>query len=65
MASNSTSLSFASMEVNDDGELESLPLILKDYAPNLDRLPQLLMRLGPQVNGSIANMTMLLTYGSL
>ena len=29
--------------------LESLPLLLKDYVPNLDRLPDFLMRLGPQV----------------
>jgi len=27
-----------------------LPLLLRDYIPNLDKLPSFLMRLGPQVN---------------
>ncbi|KAG8918270.1 DNA mismatch repair protein [Tulasnella sp. 417] len=31
-------------------ELESLPSLLKEYTPNLDRLPQFLMRLGPEVD---------------
>jgi len=30
--------------------VESLPLLLRDYTPNLDKLPSFLMRLGPQVN---------------
>ena len=38
-----------SISINDAGELESLPILLKDYTPNLDRLPQFLMRLGPGV----------------
>ncbi len=40
---------YFSMSINDKGELESLPLLLPDYTPNLDKLPLLLMRLGPQV----------------
>ncbi|KAJ3554935.1 hypothetical protein NM688_g2846 [Phlebia brevispora] len=37
-------------EISDDGLLETLPLLLKGYTPNLDKLPLFLMRLGPQVN---------------
>ena len=36
-------------EITDDGLVESLPLLLKGYVPNLDKLPLFLMRLGPQV----------------
>lgn len=38
-----------SMKINAEGELETLPMLLKDYSPNLDRLPLFLMRLGPEV----------------
>ncbi|KIO17064.1 hypothetical protein M407DRAFT_33278 [Tulasnella calospora MUT 4182] len=42
---------YFSIKVNEKtGELESLPSLLKEYTPNLDRLPQFLMRLGPEVN---------------
>ncbi|KLO16119.1 DNA mismatch repair protein MutL [Schizopora paradoxa] len=41
---------YFSISINDKGELESLPLLLRDYTPNLDKLPLFLMRLGPQVN---------------
>jgi len=40
------------MEVNEKGELVSLPLILKGYLPNLDKLPMFLLRLGTEVNFS-------------
>ncbi|KAF8526511.1 DNA mismatch repair protein MutL [Hysterangium stoloniferum] len=41
---------YFSMSMNAEDELESLPLLLQDYSPNLDKLPLFLMRLGPQVN---------------
>lgn len=37
------------MTINAADEIESLPLLLRDYTPNLDKLPLFLMRLGPQV----------------
>ncbi|KAF9018152.1 hypothetical protein BDZ89DRAFT_1074184 [Hymenopellis radicata] len=33
-----------------NGFVASLPLLLRDYTPNLDKVPSFLMRLGPQVN---------------
>jgi len=41
---------YFSMSISEDGHLESLPMLLKGYIPNLDRLPGFLMRLGPQVD---------------
>lgn len=41
---------YFSFIINEDGQVESLPLLLRDYTPNLDNLPGFLMRLGPQVN---------------
>ncbi|KAG8873304.1 DNA mismatch repair protein [Tulasnella sp. 331] len=43
---------YFAMKINRKGELETLPLLLKGYTPNLDRLPLLLMRLGPEVDWS-------------
>lgn len=40
---------YFSMSISESGMLESIPLLLKEYVPNLDRLPEFLMRLGPQV----------------
>lgn len=40
---------YFSVHVSPDGMVESLPLLLRDYTPNLDKLPSFLMRLGPQV----------------
>ena len=37
------------LAITDEGLVQTLPLILKGYTPNLDKLPLLLMRLGPQV----------------
>ena len=41
---------YFSMSINAEDELESLPLLLRDYTPNLDKLPLFLMRLCPQVS---------------
>jgi hypothetical protein len=40
---------YFSLTIAVDGRVESLPLLLRDYVPNLDKLPSLLMRLGLQV----------------
>lgn len=40
---------YFSMCINDNSELETIPLLLKGYTPNLDKLPLFLMRLGPEV----------------
>ncbi|KAF8907538.1 histidine kinase-like ATPase [Mucidula mucida] len=41
---------YFSLEISPDGFVASLPLLLRDYTPNLDKVPSFLMRLGPQVN---------------
>ena len=41
---------YFSMKINEKGEVESLPLLLRGYIPNLEKLPLFLMRLGPQVS---------------
>ncbi|KAJ7145341.1 histidine kinase-like ATPase, partial [Mycena crocata] len=41
---------YFSFTITPAGLIESLPLLLRDYTPNLDKLPSLLMRLGPQVD---------------
>ncbi|KAF7300657.1 DNA-mis-repair domain-containing protein [Mycena chlorophos] len=41
---------YFSMHITPSGKLESLPLLLREYTPNLDKLPALLMRLGPLVD---------------
>jgi len=38
------------MEVSEEGNLLSLPLVLKGYLPNLDKLPLFLLRLGTEVD---------------
>ena len=38
-----------SLEINDEGELVSIPLLLKGYMPCLGKLPAFLLRLGPNV----------------
>ena len=40
---------YFSLVIDEKGCIQSLPLLLKNYTPNLDRLPLFLMRLGPQV----------------
>ncbi|KAK0204070.1 histidine kinase-like ATPase [Desarmillaria ectypa] len=41
---------YFSLDISPDGLVESLPLLLHDYTPNLDKVPYFLMRLGPQVS---------------
>ena len=41
---------YFSFEVSDEGELISLPLLVKGYTPSMAKLPRFLMRLGPCVN---------------
>jgi DNA mismatch repair protein MLH1 len=43
---------YFSIGINDDGQLTSIPMLMRDYTPNLDKLPLFLMRLGPQVRQS-------------
>ncbi|KAK6499771.1 DNA mismatch repair protein [Arthrobotrys musiformis] len=41
---------YFSLIINDDCEIESIPLLLKGYTPYLAKLPTFLLRLGPRVN---------------
>ncbi|KAH6882780.1 histidine kinase-like ATPase [Alternaria rosae] len=41
---------YFSMEITPEGELCSIPLLMKDYTPSMAKLPQFLLRLGPHVN---------------
>lgn len=41
---------YFSFEVSPEGELVSLPLLIKGYTPSLAKLPRFLMRLGPCVD---------------
>ncbi|KAH3909503.1 hypothetical protein HBH56_157400 [Parastagonospora nodorum] len=41
---------YFSMEITPEGELCSIPLLLKGYTPSMAKLPQFLLRLGPHVN---------------
>ncbi|RVD84157.1 uncharacterized protein DFL_005922 [Arthrobotrys flagrans] len=41
---------YFSLSINDECEIESIPLLLKGYTPNLAKLPTFLLRLGPRVN---------------
>jgi len=43
---------YFALSISDSGLVESLPLLLRDYIPNLDNLPSFLTRLGPQVDWS-------------
>ncbi|EIN08836.1 DNA mismatch repair protein MutL [Punctularia strigosozonata HHB-11173 SS5] len=43
---------YFAFNISADGHVETLPLLLRGYTPNLDRLPMFLMRLGPQVDWS-------------
>lgn len=42
-------IEYFSLTISMEGLVESIPLLLKNYTPNLDKLPLFLMRLGPQV----------------
>ncbi|KAH9896948.1 DNA mismatch repair protein MutL [Cubamyces lactineus] len=41
---------YFSLGISENGLVETLPMLLRDYTPNLDKLPLFLMRLGPQVD---------------
>ncbi|WWD18950.1 hypothetical protein CI109_103406 [Kwoniella shandongensis] len=41
---------YFSLSISADGQVETLPMILKGYTPNLDRLPHFLLCLGTQVD---------------
>ncbi|KAE8450372.1 hypothetical protein EG329_006446 [Mollisiaceae sp. DMI_Dod_QoI] len=43
-------LEYFSFEISEDGQLISIPLLLKGYTPSLAKLPRFLLRLGPHVN---------------
>jgi hypothetical protein len=48
---------YFSLNITASGLVESLPLLLRDYTPNLDNLPGFLMRLGPQVSPILCLLT--------
>ena len=41
---------YFSLCITDEGQVETLPMVLKGYTPNLDRLPHFLLCLGTQVS---------------
>jgi len=41
---------YFSLSIWDEGVVDNIPMLLKDYTPNLNNLPSFLMRLGPQVD---------------
>ncbi|PQE03807.1 hypothetical protein CJF30_00006499 [Rutstroemia sp. NJR-2017a BBW] len=43
-------LEYFSLSISESGDLESIPLLLKNYTPSLAKLPQFLLRLGPHVD---------------
>jgi len=42
-------LEYFSFDISETGDVKTLPHLLREYTPNLDKLPMFLMRLGPQV----------------
>ena len=43
---------YFALKIDSHGCLVTLPLLLRNYTPNLDKLPLFLMRLGPQVSSA-------------
>jgi DNA mismatch repair protein MLH1 len=41
---------YFSISLSDSGKLESIPMLLKGYTPNLDRLPHFLLCLGTRID---------------
>jgi DNA mismatch repair protein MLH1 len=41
---------YFSLGITTDGMVDSLPVLIPDFTPNLDKLPLFFMRLGPQVS---------------
>lgn len=40
---------YFALDISDSGDISTLPHLLKEYTPDLNKLPTFLMRLGPQV----------------
>ena len=40
---------YFSFEINEEGHLISIPLLLEGYTPNMDRLPLFILRLATEV----------------
>ena len=53
---------YFSLHISSEGLVETLPLLLRDFTPNLDKLPSFLMRLGPQVSGLLATLMTILMF---
>lgn len=49
MSKSALLLEYFSLEISSEGELCSIPLLLKGYTPSMAKLPQFLLRLGPHV----------------
>jgi DNA mismatch repair protein MLH1 len=45
-------LEYFSLDISETGDVKTLPHLLREYTPNLDKLPMFLMRLGPQVRSN-------------
>ena len=43
-------LEYFSLDISEEGEILSIPLLLKGYLPSIVKLPRFLLRLGPHVN---------------
>ncbi|CAG8519047.1 7645_t:CDS:10 [Paraglomus brasilianum] len=46
-------LEYFSITITEDGQLVTLPLLLKNYVPKMDKLPSFLLRLGTEVNWEV------------
>ena len=40
---------YFAVKLDENGLVQQIPMLLREYQPNLDKLPLFLMRLGPQV----------------
>ena len=54
---------YFSFEINKDGQIISLPLLLEGYIPNMDKLPVFLLRLATEVIKIKYNY--IITYGQM
>lgn len=41
---------YFSLQLSPEGELQTLPMLLRGYTPDLDRLPQFLLCIGAKVS---------------
>ena len=53
---------YFTLHISPEGLVETLPLLLRDFTPNLDKLPSFLMRLGPQVSDLLAALMTILMH---